>query len=203
MGILLIGVMLLLYITLPFAIQSRPSRGILDLVLYLAFPAPFGLVGFYLVVRCSGRVVLTDQAVVLQRFDGIKHIYCDEIVDFQDKDYHVPPNFVLKTNEKKLKIPRQLQDFPQFYAILRGNIPILLQAEQSTLPWKLRVKFSSLMVYGLTFLGLMSFFSFAAYGIARDRGDYRVALISWLIVMAGYIILPVFTIVVPRMKQPV
>ncbi len=112
-----------------------PSMNYLYLGMAVLWATPLLILGFYLAVRHSGQVVLTEDAVVLQRFGQEQRMIYLEIAGFQSFDGHFPPHFILKAGDgRTMKFSRQMPDFKEFHSALGRPVSFLKGKKSAQLP---------------------------------------------------------------------
>lgn len=117
-----------------------------------------GMFGLYLFFRFSRYVTLTDREVIVHQFRRKSSVRCSEVIAVLETDKRVPANLVLITANQKLRIPRNIERFFEFYKMLRSQTPALRQLEQVNTPWRLQVKGIRLLVNTSIFVFAGGFF---------------------------------------------
>ncbi len=137
-------------------------------LLVFLFTFPFAALGVYWFLRHSGSVSLTDDAIIVRHFQFEQRMAYDDVVAFQEKDAHMPPNYVLKSRDGVLKFSRETDNFYELYGLLRQRVALLGEAEHISLPWVLNfmpgflqsvgtwVGIIGLLLGGMTCVGLRS-----------------------------------------------
>ncbi|CAG0933343.1 hypothetical protein TFLX_03012 [Thermoflexales bacterium] len=165
-GPILLGLVLLLHaiLVIPVALLAPTEKNLSLIWLMIVICLPFDLIGLYITVRHMGQVILTDEAIILQRWGREQRLLYNEITDIQPRDRHIPPNLVFHAPSRTLRFSRMLENFPQFYATLEQQIPTIINTMlvPGTLPGKLQVTRSfwssraALLVILLAVAGLIS-----------------------------------------------
>jgi hypothetical protein len=130
--VLVVGVCYLIFI--PAGLGKWDAATWLGLLL---FTLPFVALGVYWFLRHNGNVILTDDAIIVRHFQFEQRMAYDDVVAFQEKDAHLPPNYVLKSRDGVLKFSRETENFYELYDCLRQKIAVLREAEPVTFPWVL------------------------------------------------------------------
>lgn len=101
------------------------------------FTLPFAALGIYWFWRHSGTITLTADGIVLRRFGSEQRLAYADIVAFQEKDAHLPPNYVLNSKTSVLKFSRETENFYDLHLALRQQIAVLREVEAATFPFNL------------------------------------------------------------------
>ncbi len=166
LGASLVLVVVLCYIVFILAglfVQDATTQ-----FLAFLFTFPFAVLGVYWFWRHSGNVILTDDAIIVRHFQFEQRMTYGEVTAFQEKDAHMPPNYVLRSHNRVLKFSRETENFYELYSLLRQRIALLSETGPINLPWVLNfvpgflqsvgiwVGIIVIVLGGLTIVGLQS-----------------------------------------------
>ncbi len=132
-GLALVAVLGYMFLILS-GLAGQDQAAWLGLFLFIA---PFLVLGLYWFWRHSGAVILTDDAIIVRHFQFERRLAYADIVAFQEKDAHLPPNYVLKSRTATLRFSRETENFYELYLALRQRIAVLRGADSVALPWTL------------------------------------------------------------------
>ena len=100
--------------------------------------APLLIFCGYMLIHNSGLIILTQDAVILQRLGRDTRLAYQEITGLKEWGIGLPPNLILSGNNATLRIPRSAENWPQLYRTIQhraGSHP-----EQPVFPYLLRIK---------------------------------------------------------------
>ena len=189
-GPIILGVTLLLYVVLalPIILLAPTERNLSLILLITLICLPFDLLGLYLTVRHIGRVILTDESIILQRWGREQRLPYSEITAFRPRDRHIPPNLIFQSPHTTLKFSRMLENFPQFYAVLEQRIPTLINATLGsiTLPWKLQVTRGFWVSHAFFMLLFLLVGGLISFGVSYDTTKQTFnSSVFWLTLLVG------------------
>ncbi len=162
---------------------------------------PLLLFGFYLYWRHSGTVQLTDDSVQIQRRGYNRTVRYGDVINIRLADFHLPPNFILQTENKELKISHRLTYFPLFYYRLRPKIPLLRQQEAVTVPFERRVsrgyRWQTVLGSGLYLFLVWGFVGALFFGLgdfAEATFANQVIVVVMMVITAVIVCIPLYVV---------
>jgi hypothetical protein len=172
-----------------FQVENIEEFALFGAVLLL--PALPGMFGLYLFFRFSGHVTLTDQEVIVHQFWRKNSVAYSEIIEVLEKDRRIPPNLVLITSEGKVRIPRLIERFFEFYKMLRVRTPVIRQREQQVhLPWRLAIGGNRLILNTIVFVctsGILIFLVLIGTNDLATIQSLGIALLTISPLVAAYL----------------
>lgn len=193
-GILLLILTVVLDCLFAMIFLFGPVADIEELPYVLLLTAPFGIMGFYLMWRHNGEVILTDEALIVRRWGRERSLQYAEIVGVQAKDGHIPPNFTVKGANYSLKFSRFVENFSEIYRSLQARTGSIMYPlnDNSGFPQRIHIQRKFILQNGLYLLGLCALAVGLTLGVANDREDamqiYIVFGTFWIIIIIGAII---------------
>ncbi len=126
-ALLIMGLMgLLLLILVPVMIISPPKGRVWPVILILfGSMGPFWGFGWYFFSRHSGRILVNDETISLERFGRTRSLRLDAVDDVVEWDWNIPPGFVLRAGGEKLSFSRMIVGLPHLYDFLSSRIAVL------------------------------------------------------------------------------
>lgn len=198
LGASLVLVVVLCYVV--FILAGLFAQDAATRFLAFLFTFPFAVLGVYWFWRHSGSVILTEDAVIVRHFQFEQRMTYAEVVAFQEQDAHIPPNYVLKSQERTLKFSREIENLNELYGLLRDKIPLLGEAGPVSLPLVLDFMPGFLRNVGI-WVGIIVLVLGSLIGVGL-RGSKNVSedlffIALTLILVAGLAV----AAAVPRLKQ--
>lgn len=135
-----IGASLVVVVGLSYVFFALAGLSQADATVWLGlllFTGPFVVLGLYWFWRHSGAVILTEDAILVRHFQFERRLAYADVVAFQERDAHLPPNYVLKSPAGVLKFSRETENFHELYTFLRQKIAVLREADSVTFPLSL------------------------------------------------------------------
>lgn len=130
-GALILLLMLFVNVIVFIAIAIE-GQSILVGLLLTATCLPFYLFGYYFIYRNYGAYQLTEtQILYVKRQQIIDRMAFADVRSVQQKDWHLPPNMVLRGENKTFRINRQVDGFGELYDTLQKHIPAMQEANLS------------------------------------------------------------------------
>lgn len=155
------------------------------------------LFGFYLSWRHSGTVHLTGDSVQIQRRGQNRSARYVDVINVRLADFHLPPNFILQTGNKKLMISHRLTYFPLFYYRLRAKMPLLRQQEVVPFPFARRVsqghQWQTMIGSALYLLLTWGFVGALFFGL----GDFAEAMFANQVIVVGMMMITAAIVSIP------
>ncbi len=196
--------LLLLFPLVFFSPYEPYARAVPALIL---FSLPFPLLGLYWTYRHSGQLILTDEAIILRHWGREQRLpYCD-IKTVYFRDWHVPPNLVLKSEHGTLKFSRLVEGYPRLYQSLEHSVEALnkpLEPDVISLPWEVSLRRRFWLLSGLQLMGvtavLATIFAILAYDETTHSLNPGMAM-CLIVVSVGILVIAVIGQLDP--SQPV
>lgn len=141
-GLSLVGLTgVLAFVIARATVTGRVERSFAATFFLFAFP--FFLAGLYFLVRHTGQVVLTEDALIRRRLGQESRIAYQAITDVQLTDSNIPPNLSFISSEGTVvSFSQEVENFPALYAALSARIPAMQAAERVSFPWTVRLSSS-------------------------------------------------------------
>lgn len=198
-GLTLIGIIILIFLVVILLGGELTGRDLLVLPLLL----PLAAILVYFLLGTSGVVMLNEDEIIVQRGRRRRSMRYEEIQVIRGKDLHLPPNLVLIGEGKKLRISRQIQNFPHFYRELTIRVPALRPAEVK-FPFHLRIRPGYLFWQSFGFFSLLVLLGGMFVLLVRNAYDYTSYFIACVIPLGlWWIILFLFLQSELMLLQPV
>ena len=161
---------------------------------------PFCIGAIWILWHLRGEFILTKDGITLSQFGKETFLRYSDIYALEERDSQLfMPYLLLLTNDARLTISFQTDDFSHLYATLRQHISVMEIAERAQLPLVLRFRaeYKKQNVVGFTIYAI--FTGILSTGVFHDKPW---SILYWLGMWSVFIAIALFLLAINEWASP-
>ncbi len=161
---------------------------------------PFYIGALWILWHLRGKFILTNEGITLSQLGRETFLRYSDIYALEERDSQLfMPYLLLLTDDARLTISFQTDNFSHLYATLRQHIPVMGIAERARLPLVLRFRaeYKKQNVVGFAIYAIFS--GILSTGVAHDKPW---SILYWLGMWSFFIFLALFLLALNEWASP-